>query len=272
MTNKIGFALGAALVALAAPAAQAANTTYPGTVAPIVLTVAEYAQSFDSLASTGTTGTAVPDGWQLFEGGNNGNASYAIGNGSSNGGNIYSFGLAGSTDRALGGLTSGNLTPIRFGAIFQNDLGGVIDSLSVGFTGEQWRNGGGRSTLSFEYLVGATDIGGDNWESVGALNFLSPDATTTEGLRDGNAAAYSLELSSLIAGLEIAEGETFGLRWSLADGIGADDGLAIDNLELAASVAAVPEPTSWALMISGFGLVGVALRRRPRAGYRPMAV
>ena len=34
-----------------------------------------------------------------------------------------------------------------------------------------------------------------------------------------------------------------------------------DNL----AVAAVPEPASWALMISGFGLIGGALRRRQRA-------
>ena len=31
------------------------------------------------------------------------------------------------------------------------------------------------------------------------------------------------------------------------------------------SVAGVPEPTSWALMIAGFGLTGVALRRRRAA-------
>jgi PEP-CTERM motif len=28
------------------------------------------------------------------------------------------------------------------------------------------------------------------------------------------------------------------------------------------SLAAVPEPASWALMIGGFGLVGFAMRRR----------
>lgn len=30
-------------------------------------------------------------------------------------------------------------------------------------------------------------------------------------------------------------------------------------------VAAVPEPTSWAMMLGGFGVVGIALRRRRRA-------
>ncbi len=33
---------------------------------------------------------------------------------------------------------------------------------------------------------------------------------------------------------------------------------------LSRNVAAVPEPASWAMMIGGFGLVGAAMRRRPR--------
>ena len=36
-----------------------------------------------------------------------------------------------------------------------------------------------------------------------------------------------------------------------------------DNLVLSANV--VPEPASWMLMITGFGLVGVAARRRTTA-------
>jgi hypothetical protein len=38
----------------------------------------------------------------------------------------------------------------------------------------------------------------------------------------------------------------------------------IDNLTY---VAAVPEPTTWALMLVGFGLTGAAMRRR--ASQRP---
>ena len=36
-------------------------------------------------------------------------------------------------------------------------------------------------------------------------------------------------------------------------------------LDAVLSVAPVPEPASWALMIAGFGLAGGSLRRRPRA-------
>lgn len=40
--------------------------------------------------------------------------------------------------------------------------------------------------------------------------------------------------------------------------------LAPVSITVAAEVAAVPEPGSWALMITGFGLVGIAARRRTR--------
>jgi PEP-CTERM motif-containing protein len=39
----------------------------------------------------------------------------------------------------------------------------------------------------------------------------------------------------------------------------------VDNVSVTASAAAVPEPASWALMISGFGAAGAALRRRRAA-------
>ncbi|CAM3154392.1 hypothetical protein SPAN111604_06990 [Sphingomonas antarctica] len=38
-----------------------------------------------------------------------------------------------------------------------------------------------------------------------------------------------------------------------------------DSTLLSASVASVPEPASWAMMLGGFGLIGAATRRRVRA-------
>lgn len=44
--------------------------------------------------------------------------------------------------------------------------------------------------------------------------------------------------------------------------ITADSAFAIDNVVLNEAVAVIPEPTSWAMMISGFALVGGAMRTR----------
>src|SRR6187549_2444378 len=79
-------------------------------------------QSFDSLASSGTTGTALPTGWFFSETGTAANTSYGVGNGSSNTGNVYSFGAPASPERAFGSLNSGSLIP-TFGAAFVNDTG-----------------------------------------------------------------------------------------------------------------------------------------------------
>ena len=46
---------------------------------------------------------------------------------------------------------------------------------------------------------------------------------------------------------------------------GADESWGIDNFSLSASTGAIPEPSSWALMIAGFGLSGAVLRRRRTA-------
>lgn len=45
-----------------------------------------------------------------------------------------------------------------------------------------------------------------------------------------------------------------------------------DSTGFALSVQAVPEPASWALMIGGFGMVGMALRRRRRAARAGIAI
>lgn len=49
------------------------------------------------------------------------------------------------------------------------------------------------------------------------------------------------------------------------------DGVALGNVSFTSS-AAVPEPTTWAMMIVGMGVVGTALRRRRSAVMRPQAI
>ena len=252
--RRISVSLIAAVAAFGGGAAQAA----------VVLTTASYSQNFDTLANTGTS-AVLPAGWLLAESGANANALYTAGTGSSNTGDTYSFGAAGSTDRALGGLRSGSLIPL-FGAQFTNALGRTISALNIGYIGELYRLGtiGGRTdSLLFEYSTDATSLTTGTWTPLSALNFVTPNTAGAVGVRDGNLAVNQTALTGTISGLQLLQGQSIFLRYIDLDATGADDGLSIDNFQLdAVTIGAVPEPTTWAMMIAGFGLVGRALRRR----------
>lgn len=243
--------------------AQAANA------APVVLTgTAAYTQDFNGLVATGTgTFDSLPTGVQISETGSNANTTYAAGDGGSNTGNTYSFGTGTSTDRALGTLRSGNLIP-SIGIGFKNETGQTITGFTISYTGEQWRLGtaGRADRLDFQYAVGSDSITFSGpWVDVNALDFSSPITSGPLGALNGNAAANRTAISSTI-NLSIANNTSFVFRWSDFDATGADDGLAIDDFSLTPifATAAVPEPSTWAMMIGGFGLIGASLRRRNR--------
>ncbi len=189
-----------------------------------------YSENFDTLVSTGNS-TILPPEWILAESGTNANATYTAGTGSGNTGDTYSFGTAGSTERALGGLLSGSLTPL-FGTSFTNTSGNPITSLTTGYRGEQWRLGtlGRADRLDFQYSLNATSLTTGTWVDVDALDFSSLVTTGTVGLLDGN--ANSTNLSTVISGLNIAVGATFWFRWQDFNATGSDDGLAIDDFSL----------------------------------------
>lgn len=202
-----------------------------------------YTQNFDTLsnAAGSTTNTLGIPGWYLIEigGGARDNEQYAVDTGSSNSGDTYSYGTAGATERALGGLQSGSLIP-EFGAFFDNNTGSTITSLDISYTGEQWRLGtaGRTDQLDFQYSLNPTDQT-PTWIDANALDFVTPDTTGT-GAKDGNSSAEQTSLSTTITGLNIAPGATFAVRWTDANASGSDDGLAVDNFSMTAHASVVP--------------------------------
>src|ERR1700759_3151098 len=208
-------------------------------------------ENFDTLSNTAgsTTNTALPTGWYITEGGGGArdNEQYAVDTGGSTTGDTYSYGAAGSTERALGELRSGTLIPL-FGAKFTNNTGATITSLDISYNGEQWRFGGVHSTvadrLDFQYSVNATDLSTGTYLDANALDFNPPITTGTAGALDGNAAANRTAISSTITGLSIPSGATFFIRLNDVDATGADDGLAIDDFSVTPQGgAATPTPT-----------------------------
>lgn len=232
-----------------------------------------HTENFDTLASVGTS-SVLPAGWSLSESGTTADTTYGVGTGSSTTGNTYSFGAAGSPERALGGLLSGTLAPV-FGVEIHNLTGGLINALDIGYVGEQWRLGAldREDRLDFQYSLVAgslTDVAG-SWTDVDALDFVAPATGPSIGLRDGNLAANRVALAMSIVGLSIADGASVWLRWVDFNASGFDDALAIDDFTLVAGRAggapgqAVPDAFP---MATGLGLVllGLAVVRRCQPG------
>jgi len=245
-----------------------------------------YAQNFDSLSNspvgsnyTWTDGaTAGVEGWyaaRAFTGGTTSTfgpfayTSYRVDSGTANSGLLYSYGVAGVnpiTERALGSAASGTPKTNVFGVWFKNDTASPLTSLTVGYTGEQWRNGGNTAvqTLAFSYQVSAIGFsspidtatdGANGWVGFSALSFLTPTTGAASAALDGNAAANRSVIGpTLLTGVTLNPGDSIFLRWRDIDDSGNDHALAVDDFSFAASV--VPEPSTAALAgLAAFGLV-----------------
>jgi hypothetical protein len=234
-----------------------------------------YTQNFDALAASGTSAWANDStlpGWSLTTAAGTAVTTYATGDGSSNTGSFYSFGTVGSADRALGGTGSGGTyfgSPVS-GAVagyvavaFTNGTGSALSGFNLAFDGEQWRNGGNTSAQSMvlQYGFGATFASVGNWVLPGGnFNWTSPVSGSTATAVDGNTAGRAAGRGGVV-NTAWAAGDTLWVRWIELNDVGNDHGLAIDNLSL--SVAAVPEPATWALMLGG--AAALLARRRSRA-------
>lgn len=224
-----------------------------------------YTQNFDSLAVSGTlvpwTDNVTLPGWYLSR------LTYDAGTGSSSTGAAYSFGLASSSDRALGSVASSATGQIMYGLRFLNDTTGAFTGFNVDYVGEQWRkaNNGNSHSLQFSYKISAspiTSLAGADFSSVTQLDFVGPIAgATTAAALNGNLTANQDELSfSLMFGQTLDPGEEIMFRWIDVDDTTADHGLAIDNLSIEVPEVSPAIPSAVILM----GTLGFLILRRKR--------
>ena len=239
---------------------------------PLSYTGGTYTQDFDGLPTNVTNASqALPaagpyefssvtnadaaslTGWQIYNArstSGSGNLEFKSQNGSltgSAGRGIVSYGANGSTDRALGSLSTSNQVP-DFGIVITNNTGHVLTSFSLSYTGEQWSSGttAGVDTLAFYYGLGSSIT--STLTSYSPLSFTEPHFGGGTAL-DGNDTANQQAVSGTVVGLNWAPGQDLVLRWNTNELSGSDNGLAIDNL----SFSAVPEPSSVALAAIGLG-------------------
>jgi hypothetical protein len=270
-------------------------------VAAIAYTIPEstYLQNFDSLPNTpqnvslGTTAsgagwiddTVTPavgqfsiPGWYLYhpidqsagEGGVNGHQRLRIGAGTSGTGAFMSFGVSGSTDRALGDVGSTTLgangSDLYIGLRLRNDTGQILDSITISYHGEQWRDGGAATPvaqdMTFAWSTTALAISDAPalFNSVPQLGYSSPVFVNTGSgaAVDGNTSGLVEIAPFTISGVNWLPGTDLWLRWTDVSNPGNDHGLAIDELSFSAST--VPEPSSAALLL--VGLAGLLSRHR----------
>ncbi|HEY5884796.1 MAG TPA: C25 family cysteine peptidase, partial [Pyrinomonadaceae bacterium] len=142
--------------------------------------------------------------------------------------------------RAFGGLQTGSLIP-TVGAVFKNDSGTTITSLTISYTGEEWRLGDGSGRLDrldFQISTDATSLFTGTWIDFDDLDFATPNTTTT-GAKDGNAVENRNTLTFTITGINVLSGSVIWIRWMDLNATGSDDGLSIDDfsLEIAGTTA-----------------------------------
>lgn len=220
------------------------------------MSVGSYTQNFDSLATSGTANAWAYNvtliGWYSSRNGTN-TASYRAGDGSSNAGDLWSYGVAGVsdlTDRALGSVASGSATPVAFGLRLVNNTAITQSNIAVSYVGEQWRNGNNNAqqTLTFSYQVSTTpltNVSGTGWVSFPSLDFVTPTVGTTPTALDGNVSTNRQAFTGVsLTGASVAPGQELFLRWVDVNDVGNDHGFGIDDLTVSFNGSSNPPPVA----------------------------
>lgn len=230
-----------------------------------------YTQDFNSLSSNTTTqqsfqnnvsllgvyAQAVLDGFGAYPQGDTPVPYYGNDGGQHPEANYYSFGTAGSTERAFGGIATTFMVSgyplVGNGYVamrFVNKTGRTIENLEVSYAMEQWYNSGkvDKAQVNFDYQLPATTFSGamqsGTWVNVAALGVAAPSTATVVASKNGNSPANRRVLNSTISNLNLANGKEVVLRWKYALNKDTNgNGLAIDDVTItpqAGSVATDP--------------------------------
>ncbi|MCX7818206.1 MAG: PEP-CTERM sorting domain-containing protein [Kiritimatiellae bacterium] len=228
-----------------------------------------YSQNFNTLASSGsgnswTDNSTIPGWWWDSNNAarNPDSYGYIADPGTDTTGAGHSYGASGSSERAIGALSSSG-TDISIGVQFVNGSGSPISlaNILISYVGEQWRRQTAAQTLTFSYQISSSPIANTlsgTWTPQTALNFTGPQVGSA-GAIDGNSPANQVSFSSvpLASSGSLGSGQYLMLRWYKTGT--SSPGLAVDDFQL----AVVPEPGSVAMLALGATLVK-ALRRRRR--------
>jgi hypothetical protein len=214
-----------------------------------------YTQDFNSLGTATVSGVISPtigqvtnlgtavntnlNGWYAAKlaGSSSAAGNIVADNGGANSGAVYNYGSTGSTNRSLGALASGSLTP-AWGALIRNDTGQTLTSIQLSFTAKFWRSSTtSTNTLTFGYqTIDGVSFTTNNFLTVSnaallaAANIIGPAPAATSAALDGNLPSNQVMFTNVIITNALSNGQTMFIRWQDFDATGTDAGLAIDDV------------------------------------------
>ena len=218
-------------------------------------------QDFDTLPSSGaftfsTKGPQALDqppisaagaaGWSLFA--NVGTPlAFSPDSGGSSTSGVYSYGVSGSSERALGFLANASRV-CRAGLRLVNQTGQTLTQFTVSFVGEEWRSGDttAADSISVDYRIQAASFdidSGSAHTAIPTLAFSSPPNYSFEGGLNGNLSAHRTLRSATVTGISWPAGHTLMIRWFDSNSAGTDDALAIDDVAFYAPLPVLASPS-----------------------------
>lgn len=236
-------------------------------------------QDFDLLENSGTGLSTFPFGVYILEQTPSSSANvdglYRAGDGSSTTGDVYSFGSGTDPDRALGSISSGSFTPTMFGVQLLNSTGQIVNAIDLAYVGEQWRDGGnaGGDSIIVEYSTDATSLSNGTWHLIPALKFNSPVQSGVASALDGNLPQNRVSLSTQLTNIgNLNPGQVIWIRWTDADVVGNDHGMAIDDFVATPRYLACPEPTQQVTTLSSSAVTGNSVTLNWSGGNGPNVI
>jgi autotransporter-associated beta strand protein len=212
-----------------------------------------YSQNFDSIGVSDvfwSNNTTLPGWYAGINAGATATGNLQASNGVTDFSGLLNLGAAGAGDRAIGTKVTGtnNFANAAYGVLFQNTTASPIRVTSISYAGELWRTNttaaGLAEVWSTYYKVSPTlftdvESGGNSatpnqgsFTAITPLNWSSPNNLPAGSALDGNLGVNRAVKSIANAGVTIAPGSYFMLRWVDTNLGGTDGHQGIDDLSI----------------------------------------